>query len=259
MSVLIALTFVLAQTASTPTTAQEWFDRGVQMFDAGNFTVAIEAFTKARDAGYGAPPQVNLRIARAQVRAGDLEGAFKTLTALTGTGFGQVETLLAENDFFPLRTDKRWTGIVDTTRANQRPCEKDPVYRQFDYWLGEWDVEVGGKRVARSSIQLILSDCVISENYWRLDNTYSGKSYSMWDAANKRWEQNYVDSGGSSSHWLGALENDRIVFYDRTGKVVQRMTYTKEGPDHVRQTIDVSSDEEKTWNSGFNGLYVRRK
>ena len=259
MSALIALTFLLAQTASTPTTAQGWFDRGVQMFDAGSFIVAIDAFTKARDAGYGAPPQVNLRIARAQVRAGDIEGAFKTLTALTGTGFGQVETLLAEHDFLPLRSDKRWAEIVDATRSNQRLCEKDPVFRQFDYWLGEWDVEVAGKRVARSSIQLILSDCVIFENYWRLDNTYSGKSFSMWDSTRKQWEQNYVDSSGSSSHWLGALENDRLVFYDRTGKAVQRMTYTNEGPDRVRQTIDVSTDGEKTWNSGFNGLYVRRK
>jgi hypothetical protein len=125
--------------------------------------------------------------------------------------------------------------------------------------VGEWDVEVAGKRVARSSVQLILADCVIFENYWRLDNTYAGKSFSMWDRTRKQWEQNYVDSSGSSSHWLGTLENDRLVFYDRTGKAIQRMTYTKEGADRVRQTIDVSSDGEKTWNTGFDGMYVRRK
>lgn len=35
--------------------------------------------------------------------------------------------------------------------------------------------------------------------------------------------------------------------------------YLKEGADHVRQVIDTSTDEGKTWMPGYNGLYIRRK
>jgi hypothetical protein len=40
---------------------------------------------------------------------------------------------------------------------------------------------------------------------------------------------------------------------------VDRMTYIREDPDGVRQTIDTSTDDGKTWTKTFDGLYVRRK
>jgi hypothetical protein len=143
-------------------------------------------------------------------------------------------------------------------KRNQHPCHNAPEYRQFDYWLGEWDVEMNGQKIATSSIQLILDECAILENYYALN--YSGKSISAWDASEKRWEQQYADTTGGSRTWIGALEGDRIVFYLRgQGAGVNRMSYIKEGPDAVRQLIEVSTDGEKTWSPGFNGLYKRRK
>ena len=46
----------------------------------------------------------------------------------------------------------------------------------------------------------------------------------------------------------------------RQGKqVTNRMTYSKEGADRVRQRIDTSLDGGKTWAAGYDGLYVRRR
>jgi hypothetical protein len=144
----------------------------------------------------------------------------------------------------------------------QHPCRNAPEYRQLDFWVGEWDVERNGQRIARSSIQLILDGCVIFENY-EAGNGYSGKSLSAWDAGEQRWEQHYTDTAGGSRYWLGNLENGRMVMtteLERNGAhVINRMTYSKEGPDKVRQFIESSTDGGKTWTAGYDGLYVRRK
>jgi hypothetical protein len=38
-----------------------------------------------------------------------------------------------------------------------------------------------------------------------------------------------------------------------------RMTYVREDADRVRQTIESSADDGKTWTKTYDGLYVRRK
>lgn len=153
-------------------------------------------------------------------------------------------------------------ALAATTAPPPHPCRNAPEYRQFDFWVGEWDVENNGKRTARSSIQLILDGCVIFENF-DADGGYSGKSLSAWDAGEKRWEQHYTDTGGSSRYWVGAMDGEKMVmtteFMRGATKVINRMTYSKEGADRVRQLIEVSIDGGKTWKAGFDGMYVRRK
>ena len=50
-----------------------------------------------------------------------------------------------------------------------------PEARQFNFWIGEWDVQVNGIVVARSSIQSIASGCIILEN-WMPFGAGEGKS-----------------------------------------------------------------------------------
>ena len=42
---------------------------------------------------------------------------------------------------------------------NAKPCTAGPEYQQFDFWVGEWDVEVSGQKVARSRIEKISDGC----------------------------------------------------------------------------------------------------
>lgn len=263
MNLLFAVILLVAQAAGAPTDAQGWFDRGVALHDAGNYAAALDAFARAQQMGFGMPSPLNVRRARSYARAGQSDEAYKILLQLASNGYANVDALTSENDFLPIRTDARWSDIVRKVRANQRPCMNDKAYRQFDYWLGEWDVEVRGQVVARSSIQMILGECAVYENYWRIDGSYAGKSFSLWDAQQSRWEQRYVDTTGASRDWFGRLEGERMVFYLRPdangGNATQRMIYTKEGPDRVRQTIEASADGEKTWTMAFDGLYLRRR
>ena len=256
------LLFAFSAFAQQPSTADEWFALGTTRNSAGDFRGAAEAFEKARSLGYLPRPAVNLRIAGAWAHAGDKDRAFKVLQQMADGGFGPPDQLLAADDLVALRSDPRWHPLVEQMNHNGHPCRYAPEFRQFDYWLGEWDVLVGGHKVAQSSVQLILDECVIFENY---SNSlgYAGKSFSLWDAASRKWEQRYVDTTGALHHWTGQLEDGTMIFYwtySRNGATTtQRMKYLKEGPDQVRQVIDSSTDGGKSWASSFNGLYVRRK
>ncbi|MDP9193309.1 MAG: hypothetical protein M3P06_16550 [Acidobacteriota bacterium] len=260
-TLLIALLLATGAHAADPATPAEWFQLGVTRHDSGEFAGALKALAKATELQHPAPIQLPLRLARTHARLGNVNDAFTNLDLAVSRGYGQVEQLNAQNDFLSLRNDARWAALLTAARKNQQPCQSVPEYRQFDFWLGEWDVEQNGQKIARSSIQLILDECVIFENYEA--QSYSGKSLNMWDAQEARWEQHYTDTAGSSTTFIGKLEDGKMVMITdsiRNGANVKtRMTYSKEGPDRVRQFLETSLDGGKTWASAYDGMYVRRK
>ena len=68
------------------------------------------------------------------------------------------------------------------------PCAA-PEHRQFDFWVGDWDVferANAGQRVARARVGLILDDCVLLEQYTGADG-HQGKSFSLYDRATHSW------------------------------------------------------------------------
>jgi len=202
-------------------------------------------------------PREQVRLMRQYALAGDKEKALAILDQLGKHGFAAVNMLNADDDLVSLRSDPRWkSALVEMNRA-AHPCLNAPEFRQFDYWLGEWDVEIGGQKLAKSSIQLILDDCVIFENYTD-SRGYAGKSFSIYDAPHKKWEHRYVDTGGAFHLWSGGLDNGVMTFrWDHDGSF-NRMTYTKEGPDRVRQILETSADG-TTWTKTYDGLYIRRR
>jgi hypothetical protein len=143
------------------------------------------------------------------------------------------------------------------------PCPTKPEYRQFDFWVGEWDVTAQEKKIATSSIQRIVGDCIIFENYSQLDG-YTGKSFSFFDAILGKWRQTWVDGTGNVGEYVGSYGESAMRFEGETHrsdgkKILSRMTLTKLGPDRVRQHSERSLDGGKTWAAGYDFVYVRRK
>jgi hypothetical protein len=145
------------------------------------------------------------------------------------------------------------------------PCkyhQKYPKYREFDFWVGTWDVYgKGGALAGHNRIELIVGDCVISEN-WTDAAGSVGKSYSKYNAQLKRWEQYWVDQYGSTTHYIGNMEGPNMVFladgFDPSGKPQkQRMTFFPLSPDKIRQFGENSDDGGKTWTTSFDLTYVR--
>jgi hypothetical protein len=141
------------------------------------------------------------------------------------------------------------------------PCD-DALHRQFDFWIGRWDVTDKGKVIAASVIERFADGCGILESYTQLDG-YSGKSINFYDPAAKRWRQQWIDSLGNSSEWNGEFRGGAMRFDGEAHradgrKAVRNMTFTPLPDGNVRQASDLSPDGGKTWKPGYDFVYVRK-
>ncbi len=148
----------------------------------------------------------------------------------------------------------------------QKPCDSDPVYNQFDYWVGEWEVyDLKGNVAGNSKISKILDNCVVLEE-WTSSKpqqglTFTGKSFNSYNAATKQWQQNWVDNtGGSTEYLTGYFENNAMHFKSRSfnnnGKMaVRTITFFKLADGKVRQLGEISNDDGKTWATEYDLEY----
>jgi hypothetical protein len=155
-------------------------------------------------------------------------------------------------------------AVAQQPPQRQSPCRTQPEYRQFDFWVGEWDVQTPqGQTAGTNSVQLILGDCVLLEN-WTGARGGHGKSFNVYNAAKGKWQQTWVDNAGSVLELLGEYRDDRMIFSGETvrrdgTKVLERLSFTKLPGDRVRQFWEQSADGGKTWTVAFDGTYVRKK
>ncbi len=179
-------------------------------------------------------------------RAGALAAAF--LVGLSGLGPARAEETPAA-----------------PPESRPKPCVA-PEHRQFDFWIGEWDVTTpDGKTAGRNSIRAILGGCALAEE-WVGSTGYSGRSFNIYDASTGRWHQTWVDSSGELLRLDGGIVNGKMVLTgtrppkkDRGIDVQHRVTWEKKSDDEVRQLWEASGDGGQTWDVVFDGTYGRRK
>lgn len=151
------------------------------------------------------------------------------------------------------------------------PCITNVIYRQFDFWIGEWEVfNLKGKKAGDSKISLILDSCVILEEWSNVPVPsgfiYKGKSINTYNSAIKQWQQTWVDNvGGNTQYVQGEYQNKNIIFqtnpwlYSKDTMAISRLTFFDLGPDRVRQLGDVSKDNGQTWSIQYDLEYRRKK
>lgn len=161
-------------------------------------------------------------------------------------------------------------SAIETSSANAQqsngaaqPCRAS-VYRQLDFWVGEWEVHgPKGKTAGASSVQLILNNCVVFEN-WTGASGYTGKSFNLYDAQTRKWKQFWVDDRGGMLEFTGEFREGAMRYEGQSiaqdGKpVIDRLTFFPLSEGRVRQLWEQSADKGKTWNTVFDGTYVRKK
>lgn len=148
--------------------------------------------------------------------------------------------------------------------AQQTPCSA-VEYRQFDFWVGTWEVtNAQGNLAGTNRISSILGGCVLLEEWKSNAGPYAGKSLNVYDAAEGAWHQTWVDSGGLLLQLDGGLVDGRMVLEGtRPGPdgspVRHRITWEPLDGGDVRQTWDTSADDGATWTTQFDGLYARKE
>ncbi len=220
---------------------------------------------KHLDAAFTASPNAvfALALARAYARSGNKAKAFEILDKSTTIGGIAPETLNTEKDFAAWKDDPAFKLLVNKNDLAVNPCKAAPEFRQFDFWIGEWDVKnPQGVPSGTSSVQLILGQCIIFEN-WTSGSGSSGKSFNIYDTIDKKWHQTWVDDKGTFTHYVGGLQDGNMVIVADTivsgKKTFAKMTFSRLPNGDVRQFGENSTDNGKTWTTAFDLIYSRKK
>ena len=133
-------------------------------------------------------------------------------------------------------------------------------HRQFDFWVGEWQVSnKQNNNVSQSSISLINDGCGILEEYTTTTG-FQGKSLNIYDATTQQWHQTWIDNSGTLLQLNGKFEQGRMTLsgmtFDKDGKeVLNKIVWTPNADGTVRQQWLVSNEQGKKWQQIFDGLY----
>ena len=162
------------------------------------------------------------------------------------------------------------TVLLSSTLYSQKPCSR-PEYRQFDFWLGEWEaIGVNGQKAGDSKISLILDSCIILEEWTSASISqgirYAGKSFNTYNAATKQWQQTWVDNaGGSNEYLLGKFDNNKIIYnsspfpFNKDTMAIRKMTFTNLSSVKLRQHGEISKDNGVNWATEYDLEYRRKK
>ena len=140
---------------------------------------------------------------------------------------------------------------------------KTPQHRQFDFWVGTWDVSPTGqdKVVARSLIENLYGGCAIRENWMPVSGT-AGGSLNTYDPADGRWHQVWTDAANARVSFEGYFADGQMVLTgDWRGALgpgkdgLVRMTYSRLEGGAVRQLGQISTDKGATWKPYFDFTY----
>lgn len=250
-------------TKAEPSNAQGWFGLAMSLYSSGKFTDAAAVFEKAGELGKGTPiRRLSLyKVAASYAKTGDKAKALDSLERIVSINPLFGVGVAADADFESLRAEPRFKEFALTVEKVQKPCMFDAGYRQFDFWVGEWDVLVQERKVGTSKVNVLQQGCIIEENWFTQLQT--GQSFNFYNPVTKRWHQSYMDSNGGNymmdgEYKDGALRYEGII-YSPAGQVPVHMTFYNLGPDKVRQTSETSADGGKTWTQVWDGLYLRRK
>ena len=137
-------------------------------------------------------------------------------------------------------------------------------HRQFDFWVGHWDVFVpSGKKAGQNRIEVIADGCALLE-HWTGGGGLTGQSLNIYDANDRRWHQTWVDNSGTLLMLTGGFVERSMVLSmsgpsqaDPAKIVQQRITWTPAADGSVRQLWESSVDSGRTWTVLFDGRYVR--
>ena len=253
-----------AQTIANSTDGKAWYRLGRGLEGTKQFVEAQAAFQHAADPKFQLP-FAQFHVAANAASANNRDAAVRGIEAMADTGFQFPKVFEDDERFASLRSDPRYIAALRKIDINGAPCKdpKNPEFRQLDFWVGEWNVfDPNGNQVGTSSVQKIIGDCVIFEN-WTGGYGRIGKSFNKYNSADKQWEQYWVDEGPTRGYYTGHYQSKSMQYASETkdpaGKTVKnKLTFFDQPDGTVRQLFESSTDDGKTWTTGYDYSYHRK-
>jgi hypothetical protein len=238
-----------------PESGPAWSGLAAALFGAGEHGAAVDALERALALEYEVE-QTTFELARVHAASGEPGRALERLEELARVGSTARLRLANAAEFDSMRGSPEFDRVLHALR----PC-RAAEYRQFDFWLGEWNVTNAAapqRPATRNRITATQDGCAVLEEY-ETPSGYSGVSVSYYDAATESWNQTWIDNQGRPIVHSGGLDDGRMILVDSpTGdRPLDRTTWSQLKDGRVRQHWERSADGGESWDTVFDGYYVR--
>jgi len=159
-----------------------------------------------------------------------------------------------------------WLTLTSLCIASQIASPSAPQscssnkYRQFDFWIGDWDAFENSQLSAHIKVTPILDGCVLHEEYSGIDGKH-GESFSNFDQKTGKWHQTWVTDHGQYLVIGGVLESGEMRLSsegpNKQNELVRGVWKPIGGA--VREAAWKSSDNGKTWQLWFDLMFLPHK
>ena len=242
--------------------AEVWFNLAVRARGENSLDIADSALDKAGELQLS-PVRVGIERSRIRVAAGDLAKAIKELQDLFAAGFTSVSALTGDPVINSLAGQSDYDALIAEMTVQAFPCEHQEKFREFDFWIGEWDVHIAnGTFAGKNEIVRAERGCVLIEN-WSGASGGTGMSINYLDKATNEWVQIWNAAGGTQITIRGGMTEEGMLLVGEIHYVGNGTTAPFRGlwtpmPDgRVRQFFEQSNDGGETWVPWFEGFYTR--
>ena len=152
-------------------------------------------------------------------------------------------------------------AATQTQAKKPAPC-RAPEYRQFDFWVGDWDVHSpNGPSVGHNLVTLEQDGCLIVEHWTSSSGANTGSSFNYFDVRDQKWHQLYIDNSGNAGNFPAmagnVVDGKMVLISDEKQSPVFRWTWYLLSPGKVRQMAQQSDDGQKTWTIIWDSEYVK--
>ncbi|MGH2592089.1 MAG: hypothetical protein ACRDGG_01105 [Anaerolineae bacterium] len=136
--------------------------------------------------------------------------------------------------------------------ASASSLSSPPEARQFDFWIGEWNLTWAEGGRGANSIRAILNRRVTLENFDGSPSTpLQGMSVSTYNPRLGKWQQTWVDNQGSYLDFVGEFKDGKMALQREAvidgEEIVQRMVWYNITRDELEWNWERSDDRGRTW------------
>ena len=273
-SLFIAANYVLAKQVyestlkDTTRNPLAWNRLGFSNYNLKNYGEALRYFEKSLSQS----PQrllkaiVYSRIARIYAVQNDNTKTFIALDSAVNLGYSNAKEMDTLAEYNTVRSQVYFKHLREQVYINANPCMADAHSREFDFWVGDWDVNVRGTRqlAGHSLIQIVSGGCAILENWDSPAST--GKSINFIDPNTNKWKQSWSGSyTNGNQEFTNGVYRDSAMHFDfetkdtQGNKIIGRFIFYNEGPHQVRQFSETSNDNGATWTTNYDFTYIRKE
>lgn len=240
----------------------DWYNLALSNSRLAKHEKAIEYFNEAKKRNFP-PIFISFGISKSYAGLREEDKMIATLNDAASNGLNALTLLKTDPAFTDYLDTPAFIEVLKKVEQNAYPCLGNANYRHFDFWLGEWDVMVNGRKVGDNSITMAKGGCAVHENYKTAGN-YAGQSINFYDPIDKKWHQHWVGSSGDVYNYLETKREPGLLQFESkfmrpSGNIsLSRLTFTLNNDGTVRQLFEGSTDDGKTWTPSFDGLYKKK-